>query len=199
MQAPWPGRCFLILQCWHISRLLFTGRLDGGGTRVASTASSVGHVGAVGEPTCHGGDARGGDVDAEGEPTSPLGGGHVGAEGEPTCHGGRVRGGDVGAEGEPTPPLDRGHVGAEGEPTCHEGGGRGGGVGAVGEPTPTSEGGHVASAASGEVGGDAPAPSSCVISSKAGSAASGDGGIIAFFLLALLVTLGEVARQLRAR
>ena len=28
------------------------------------------HVGAVGEPTCHGGGGRGGDVGAEGEPTS---------------------------------------------------------------------------------------------------------------------------------
>ena len=102
MQAPWPGKCFLILQYWHNSRLLFTGRLDGGGTRVASTASSVEHVGAVGEPTCHGGGARGGDVGAEGEPTSPLGGGHVGAVGEPTCLGGGGRGGGVGAVGEPT-------------------------------------------------------------------------------------------------
>ena len=67
MQALWPGKCFLCLQYWHITKLLFSGRLVGGGTRVASTASGVGHVGAEGEPTCHGGGARGGDVGAEGE------------------------------------------------------------------------------------------------------------------------------------
>ena len=121
MQAPWPGKCFLVLQCWHSSSALFSCRLVGGGTGVASTAADVGHVGAVGEPTCHGGGARGGDMVAEGVTMSHLGGGHVGAVGEPTCHWSNVRGGGVGAGG---------------EPPCQGGGGRGGGVGAVGEPTP---------------------------------------------------------------
>ena len=161
MQAPWPGKCFLILQYWHNSRLLFTGRLDGGGTRVASTASSVEHVGAVGEPTCHGRGARGGDVGAvgeptptsdvghvtsgrdmgaEGEPTPTPEGGHVGAVGKPTCHGGGGRGGDVGPEGEPTSPSEGEHVGAEGEPTWQGEGGRGGGSGAgeSSRPAPSS-------------------------------------------------------------
>ena len=80
----------------------------------AASASVGGHVGAVGEPTCHGGGARGGDVGAKGEPTPPSDGGHVGAEGEPTCHGGGGRGGDVGAKGEPTSIRSGGDAGERG-------------------------------------------------------------------------------------
>ena len=41
---------------------------------VSGPPSDGGHVGAEGEPTCHGGGGRGGDVGAVGEPTPPAGG-----------------------------------------------------------------------------------------------------------------------------
>ena len=101
-----------------------------------------------------------------------------------------------------------GDVGAVGEPTWQRGSGRGGGSGA-GESVSCEIGLMAGSAAvqvaaamiaaSGEAGGEAPAPSSCVIGPKAGSAASGEVGDIAFFLLVLLVTLGKVARRMLAK
>ena len=138
-------------------------------------------------------------------------GGEVGAVGEPTpiSDVGLVTSGrDVGTEGEPMSAPEGEHVGAVGEPTWQGGSGRGGGSGA-GESSSCEIGLMAGSAAvqvaaamiaaSGEAGGEAPAPSSCVIGSKAGSAASGEVVNIAFFLFVLLVTLGEVARRLLAK
>ena len=82
---------------------------------ISGPPSEGGHVGAKGEPTCHGGGARRGEVGAEGEPMPPSDGGHVGAKGEPTCQGNLDQGGGGGGpevsglpagSGTQAPPVD---------------------------------------------------------------------------------------------